>query len=160
MLVSLGLFDGFFLFIYIKCNRIIRGCQWLLLSDHIRPPPLLSSMFSCSFLSIKLYPVLCQACLLWKRRYMCVCEWVYMCVCVYFKYYYYYQHAIHLKAPSKLEPSRGAVGNDLPTRQWLVRRLAHKAASFGGLFACLVAFLIFGAGSLSHVVRNAANCSF
>lgn len=81
-------------------------------------------------------------------------------MCVYFKYYYYYQHAVHLKAPSKLEPSRGAVGNDLPTRQQLVRRLAQKAASFGGLFACLVAFLLFGAGSLSHVVRNAANCSF
>lgn len=74
-----------------------------------------------------------------------------MCVCVYFKYSYYYQHAIHLKAPSKLEPSRGAVGNDCPTRQRLVQRLAQKAAGFGGLLACLVAFLIFGAGSFSHV---------
>lgn len=89
-----------------------------------------------------------------------VCECVYTCVCVYFKYYKYYQHAIHLKAPSKLEPSRGAVGNDLPTRQQLVWRLPLEAASFGGLFACLVFFLISGAGSLSHVVRNAVNCSF
>lgn len=105
--------------------------------------------------------ILCSARLVfYGREDICVCVSVCTRVCVYFKYYYYYQHAIHLKAPSKLEPSRGAVGNDLPTRQWLVRRFAHKAASFGGLFACLVAFLIFGAGSLSHVVRNAANCSF
>lgn len=71
-------------------------------------------------------------------------------VCVYSKYYYYYQHAIHLKAPSKLEPSRGAVGNYLPTRQQLVRRLAQKAASFGVLFACLVAFLSLEQ-ALSHM---------
>lgn len=75
-------------------------------------------------------------------------------------YYYYYQHAIHLKAPSKLQPSRGAVGNDFPTRKWSEWTLAKKAVSFEGLFACPVAFLIFGAGSLSHAVRNAANWSF
>lgn len=157
MLVSLGLFDVSFS-LYIWNVRIICGLQWLILSDHICPPPLLSSMSSCSFFSIKLYPVLCQVCLLWKRRYMCVnaCTRA----CVYFRYYCYYQHAIHLKAPSKLEPSRGAVGNYLPTGQQSVWRLAQKAASFGGLFACLVAFPIFGAGCLSPGVRNTANCSF
>lgn len=159
-MVSLGLFDSFFLFIFIKCNRIICGLQWLLLSHHIHPPPLFSSMFNHSFLSIKLCPVLCQACLLWKRRYMCVsaCTHVCVCVCVYFKYYYYYQDAIHLKAPSKLEPSRGAVGNDLPTRQRLVRRLAQKAASFGGLLACCFSYL--WSRLFLTCVRNAENCSF
>lgn len=158
MLVSLGLFDGFFFFIYMKRERIICGLQWVILSDHFHPLPLLSSMSSCSFLSIKLYSVLCQVCFLWKRRYMCVNACT--CACVYFRYYCYYLHAIHLKTPSKLEPSRGAVGNDLPTGRQSVWRLAQKAASFGGLFACLVAFPIFGAGCLSPEVRNRANCSF
>lgn len=81
------------------------------------------------------------------------------CACVYFRYYCYYQHAIHLKTPNKLEPSRGAVGNNLPTGQQSVWRLPQKAASFGGL--CLsVAFPIFGAGCLSPEVRNTAKCSF
>lgn len=157
MLVSLGLFDGFFLFIDTKCNRTN---LWTPMTP-VRPHPSTSSAF---FHVLPLFPlhqiVPCALPGLFFYGREDKSVWVHVHVCVYFKYYYYYQHAIHLKAPSKLEPSRGAVGNDLPTKLWLVWRLIQKAASFGGLFTCLVAFLIFGADIFSHVVRNAVNCSF